>query len=156
MPYEPNAYPLAVGCQRINPCGYTVLPPASRGSSPLPCPRSHQSTQDLQMNTKDLKKLYHILSLPGASEPVNSVPTYSWKGLSSSGMVDIALKHVPKVLVCICAQSWYCAQFLYLPELTFSFYPTPWRKLVVKHRHQKLLSLHYFPKSLLPREAHLR
>lgn len=37
----------------------------------------HQSTRDLQLNTEDMKKLYHILSLLGASEPIISVSVYS-------------------------------------------------------------------------------
>lgn len=37
----------------------------------------HQFTRDLQLNTEDMKKLYHILSLLGASEPIISVSVYS-------------------------------------------------------------------------------
>lgn len=134
--------------------GSAARSPASGCSSPPPCPMQLLvSSQGLQLNMKDVNKLYHILSLPGASQTINSVSVYSWKTFSSSGMVDNGLKRVANALTCTCTRSQSLHTF---QNLLFFSCPTLWHKPVLKHGHQKLLSLHYFPKALLPGEARLR
>lgn len=110
------------GMHWLNPHGYAVRSSASRHSRPLPCPSRHQPTWDLQLNVKDLKKLHHILSLPGAPGPISSVPPCSWKRLSSSGMVDSGLQHIPNALIRTGTQSLYRAESL-TPSRTYFFFP---------------------------------